>query len=190
MTTVVLFHHALGRTAGFLEFADELRSAGHTVHTPDLYQGRTFTDLDEGIGHAEETGFDEVVRRGAQAADELPNDLVYAGFSLGVMPAQYLAQRRPGARGALLYLSAIPSSEFGSPWPGAVPLQIHMREDDPLAGEDLPAARALVEEAADGELFVYPGGGHLFADRDHADYDEPAARLLMERTLAFLDRAG
>jgi dienelactone hydrolase len=115
---------------------------------------------------------------------------VYAGFSLGVMPAQYLTQRRPGARGALLYLGALPTSEFGSPWPAGVPAQIHMKEEDPWAGEDLPAARSLVEEAAGAELFMYPGAGHLFVDRDQADFDEPAARLLTERTLAFLDRVG
>ena len=85
MTTVLLFHHALGQTPGFLEFADELRKAGLTVHTPDLYEGRTFTDLDEGVDNAREIGFGEVVRRGVAAAQDLPTDVVYAGFSLGVM---------------------------------------------------------------------------------------------------------
>ncbi len=188
MTTVILFHHALGQTPGFLAFADTLRKAGHTVHAPDLYEGRTFAGLDEGVANAQGIGFDEVIRRGAEAAEVLPTDMVYAGFSLGVMPAQYLAQRRPGARGALLYLGAVPTSEFGSSWPPGVPVQIHMKDDDPWAAEDLSAARALVEEAGDAELFMYPGGGHLFADPSHADYEEPAARLLMERTLAFLDR--
>src|SRR6478752_8820816 len=104
MTTVLLFHHALGQTPGFLGFADELRDAGHTVHTPDLYEGRVFDDLDRGVDNAREVGFGEIIRRGVAAADELPTDIVYAGFSLGVMPAQALAQGRPGARGALFYL--------------------------------------------------------------------------------------
>ena len=124
------------------------------------------------------------------AAQDLPTDVVYAGFSLGVMPAQALAQERPGARGALFYLGTLPTSEFESPWPVQLPVQIHMKEHDPWAEEDMPAARALVEEAADAELFIYPGEGHLFVDSGHADYDEPAARLLMERTLAFLERVG
>jgi dienelactone hydrolase len=106
------------------------------------------------------------------------------------MPAQYLTQRRAGAQGALLYLGAVPTSEFGSPWPAGVPVQMHMKEDDPWANEDMPAAKALMEEADDAELFVYPGSGHLFAGPSHEDYDEPAARLLMERTLAFLERVG
>ena len=53
------------------------------------------------MAYAEELGFpDEIIGRGEQAANELPNELVYAGFSLGVVPAQKLAQTRPGARGS------------------------------------------------------------------------------------------
>jgi dienelactone hydrolase len=186
MTTVLLFHHAQGQTTGFLAFADELRAAGHTVHTPDLYDGNTFDDLDEGVGYAKKVGFDEILRRGTEAATDLPADLVYAGFSLGVMPAQSLAQTRPGARGAILYSAAFPTSEFGGSWPGGVPVQIHMMDADPWAEEDLPAAEALVAEVDDAELFLYPGSGHLFADASLGDYDEQAAGLLKERTLAFL----
>jgi dienelactone hydrolase len=190
MTTVLLFHHAQGQTAGFLAFADELREAGHTVHAPDLYDGRTFEDIEEGVGYARQVGFGEILRRGTAAAEDLPADVVYAGFSLGGMPAQSLAQTRPGARGALLFHACMPPSEFGGPWPEGVPVQIHMMDEDPWADEDRPAADALVEEVADAELFVYPGSGHLFADSSLADYDEQAAGLLKERTLAFLDRVG
>lgn len=190
MTTLLLFHHAQGRTTGFLTFADELREAGHTVHGPDLFDGRTFGALDEGVGYARQVGFEEIVRRGVAAAEDLPTDIVYAGFSLGVMPAQSLAQQHAGARGALLYSAALPPSEFGGPWPRGVPVQIHTMDADPWAEEDRPAAEALVAEAEDAELFLYPGSTHLFADPSLDDYDEQAAALLMERTLAFLDRVG
>jgi dienelactone hydrolase len=190
MTTVLLFHHAQGQTAGFLAFAHELRQAGHTVHAPDLYDGQTFEDLDEGVAHARQVGFDEILRRGSASAEDLPPDIVYSGFSLGVMPAQSLAQQRPGARGAILYSAAFPTSEFGGPWPQGVPVQIHMMDADPWAEEDRPAAEALVEEAEDAELFLYPGSGHLFADASLDDHDEQAAASLKERTLAFLDRVG
>ena len=191
MTTVLLFHHAQGQTPGFLAFAQELREAGHTVHAPDLYGGgETFGTVDEGVAHARQVGFGEIVRRGAAAAEGLPEDVVVAGFSLGVMPAQSLAQTRPGVRGALLYHGALPPSEFGGPWPEAVPVQIHFMEQDPWAEEDLAAAEALTAEIEDAELFLYPGSGHLFADPTSQDYDEPSARLLKERTLAFLDRVG
>ena len=186
MAEVILFHHAQGLTPGVVAFADALRAAGHVVHTPDLYDGNTFADLDDGVGYAREVGFGTILERGRSAAEGLPSDLVYAGFSLGVMPAQSLAQTRPGARGALLLSAALPASEFGDGWPAGVPLQIHMMQDDEWAEEDLPAARELVESVAGAELFLYPGDAHLFADSSLADYDEGAATLLLQRVLAFL----
>jgi dienelactone hydrolase len=191
MAEVLLFHHAQGLTVGVLAFADELRRAGHVVHTPDLYDGRTFASVEQGVAHAGEIGFGNVMELGVRAADDLSGNLVYAGFSLGVMPAQKLAQTRPGARGALLFESCVPTSEFGSGWPAGVPVQIHgMDADEFFAGEgDIDAARALVEEAttsARAELFVYPGDRHLFADSSLPSYDADAAALLMERVLDFL----
>jgi dienelactone hydrolase len=183
---VLLFHHAQGQTPGFLAFADELRAAGHVVHTPDLFDGKTFTDLDKGVAYAKGVGFAKIGERGRLAADRLPNELVYAGFSLGVMPAQELAQTRPGGKGALLFSAAFPASEFGGSWPSGVPLQIHMMEDDAWSVEDLPAARSLVEMIQGAQLFLYPGDRHLFADNSLPDYDEGAATLLKQRVLSFL----
>ena len=191
MAEVVLFHHAQGQTAGFLAFADELRAAGHTVHTPDLYDGQTFPTLDEGVGYAKQVGFDVLPERARVAAESLPNEVVYAGFSLGAMPAQMLAQTRPGARGALLFSAAFPASEFGGPWPQGVPLQIHIMEADEWVLEgDLDAARELDKTIEGAELFLYPGARHLFADNSLPDYDEKAAGLLTERALAFLKDVG
>src|SRR6184192_328497 len=190
MAEVLLYHHAQGQTYGFLAFADELRAAGHTVHTPDLYDGKTFASLDEGVGNAREIGFETILERGERAATDLPSELVYAGFSLGVMPAQKLAQTRPGAKGALLFSAAFPASEFGDAWPEDVPLQIHMMEEDEWALEDLPAARELVETTDGAELVLYPGDRHLFADSSLSDYDEGAATLLVQRVLRFLDDLG
>jgi dienelactone hydrolase len=189
MAEVVLFHHALGLTPGVVAFADELRGAGHTVHTPDLFGGRTFGRIEEGMHHAEEIGFPgEVIARGVRAVQGLPAGLVYAGFSLGVLPAQMLAQTRPGARGALLFYSCVPVSEFGSGWPGGVPAQVHGMDADPVfAGEgDIDAARELVEQAEDAELFLYPGDQHYFADSSLPSYDPGATALLVERVLEFL----
>jgi len=190
MAEVLLFHHAQGQTEGFLAFADELRAAGHVVHTPDLYDGKTFADLDEGVGYAKQVGFGVIMERGVAAADGLPSELVYAGFSLGVSPAQMLTQTRPGAQGALLLSACFPPSEFETPWPDGVPVQIHMMEGDEWAQEDLPAARDLVAEVEGAELFLYPGDGHLFADSSLSDFDPEAAALLEERTLAFLEAVG
>ena len=190
MAEALLFHHAQGLTEGVVAFADRLREAGHTVHTPDLYDGHTFTTLDEGLGYAREVGFGNVQERGIRAADQLPSELVYVGLSLGVMAAQQLAQTRPGARGAVLIESCVPPAEFGGAWPAGVPVQVHGMDADPIfAGEgDLDAARELVAEADDAELFVYPGDRHLFVDGSLASYDADAAGLLAQRVLDLLAR--
>lgn len=185
MAEVLLYHHLQGLTNGVRVFADSLRQAGHTVHTPDLFDGRTFDRLEEGFGFARETGFDAIRERGAAAADALGSDLVYAGFSFGVTIAQRLAQTRPGACGAVLMQSCIPVAEFGQ-WPEGVPVQIHGKEDDEFFDEDLPAARELADSSSTAELFVYPGDQHLFTDSSLDAYDPEASALLMERVRAFL----
>jgi dienelactone hydrolase len=190
MAEILLFHHAQGQTEGFHEFADELRAAGHLVHTPDTYEGKTFADLDGGVAHAKQVGFDVLLERGVAAAEGLPAELVYAGFSLGVLPAQMLAQTRPGARGALLLHACMPPSEFGTAWPDGVPVQIHAMDADEWFQEDAAAARELVDEVENAELYLYPGDGHLFADSSLSDFDEEAAALLKERVLAFVKAVG
>ena len=59
MAEVLLFHHAQGLTSGIHAFADELRAAGHTVHTPDLFDGRTFDSIDEGMAYIKSSGMDD-----------------------------------------------------------------------------------------------------------------------------------
>jgi dienelactone hydrolase len=191
MTEVLLFHHALGLTPGVQAFADSLRAAGHTVHTPDLFEGRTFGSIEEGMAHVEEVGFDAIGERGVAAAESLPNELVYVGFSLGVMSAQKLTQTRPGAKGAVLFYSFVPTKFFG-PWPDGVPAQIHMHESDPFVVDegDLDAAREVAESVDGVELFLYPGDTHYFADSTYEHYDEQAAKLAMERVLSFLADLG
>ena len=189
MAEVVLFHHAQGLTPGVVAFADELRGAGHTVHTPDLFDGRTFGSIEEGMRYAEEIGFpDEVIERAARAVEELPAELVYAGFSLGEVPAQKLAQTRPGARGALLFYSCVPVSAFASAWPEGVPVQVHGMDADPFFVNegDIDAARELVNQAENAELFLYPGDQHYFADSSLPSYDPHATALLTRRVLDFL----
>ncbi len=192
MTDVIVFHHAQGLTDGIRAFADRLRAAGHRITVPDLYGGATFATLEDGVAYAEKIGFDTVVERGRLAVEELPEDIVYAGFSLGVMPAQMLAQTRPGARGALLFHGCVPPSAFGSPWPDGVPVQIHAMAGDELLLEDgdLDAARELVATTDGAELFLYPGEEHLFTDSSLPAYDEEASALVEQRVLRFLDELG
>jgi dienelactone hydrolase len=183
---VLLYHHIQGLTDGVRGFADSLREGGHAVHTPDLFDGRTFDSIEQGFGFARELGLDAIRERGAAVADELGPGLVYAGFSFGVTIAQRLAQTRPGARGALFMYSCLPVSEFGQTWPEEVPVQIHGKAGDEFFDEDLPAARELADSTARAELFVYPGDQHLFADSSLPGYDPEASALLMDRVQAFL----
>ena len=168
-------------------FAAELRAAGHTVHVPDLYEGHTFDTLDEGLAYAKMTGFDTLMERGVAAVEGLGDGLVYAGFSLGVMPAQRLAQTRAGAKGALLFHACLLVSEFGDAWPASVPVQVHGMDADPFFADegDLDAARALAASTERAELFLYPGKEHLFADSSLPSYDQAAASLLKRRVLDF-----
>jgi len=194
MADVVLFHHVQGLTEGVLAFAEGLREAGHTVHTPDLFEGERPASVDDGIAHVQKLG-DEVLQPRADAAiADLPAGLVYAGFSWGAGVAQQFAQLRSGARGALLYESCIPVTgewAFG-PWPDGVPVQIHGMDQDPIFAleGDLDAARELVVTvgAPTAELFVYPGDGHLFTDSSLPSYDADATALVLQRSRAFLDR--
>jgi len=189
---VLLFHHAQGVTPGITAFADELRAAGHTVHVPDLFDGRTFDSIPEGMAFIKEQGFDALRERGVHVADDLPPDLVYAGFSFGETIAQQLAQTRAGARGALLFYSCIPISgewAFG-PWPQGVPVQIHGADHDPFFVDegDIDAAREIVANVADAELFLYPSDQHYFADSSLPSYDAEATALLMQRVRDLLAR--
>lgn len=190
MADVLLFHHAQGLTEGVREFAEKLRAAGHRTTVPDLYDGATFATLADGIRHAGQVGFEAMIGRGRVAAAGLPGGIVYAGFSLGVLPAQMLAQTRPGARGALLFHACVRTSELGGPWPRGVPVQIHaMDADEQFVTEgDLDAARDVAQTVEDAELFLYPGDRHLFTDSSLPAYDDTAATLVMQRALSFLDR--
>lgn len=193
MAEVVLYHHVQGLTAGVASFADQLRRAGHTVHTPDLFDGQTFASVEAGMDYGREIGFGVLAERGVAAAEALPSaGVVYAGFSFGVMPAQQLAQTRADAGGALLFHACAPVSEFGDRWPDGVPVQVHGMDADPFFAEedgDLGAAREIVASSGQAELFLYPGTQHLFADPSLPSYDEPAATLLTDRVLRFLQNA-
>jgi dienelactone hydrolase len=196
MAEVVLFHHVQGLTDGVRAFAEELRSGGHNVHTPDLFDGKQPATIEEGVAHTRSIGDEVLDERADQVVADLPEGVVYAGFSFGAGTAQRLAQTRPGARGALLYESCIPITgewAFG-PWPDGVPVQIHGMDQDPIFAleGDIDAARELVQTVGSelAELFVYPGDKHLFTDSSLPSYDADATALAVQRSLAFLDRVG
>lgn len=184
MADIILFHHAQGLTPGVQAFADRLRKAGHLVIVPDYYEGRTFDSIVAGVAHAESIGFARVIDRAIATVQPLPSPVVVAGFSLGTLPAQKLAQTHPGVIAAVLYQGGVPPETFEAPWPAAVALQVHVVEDD--AWNDMDETEPLIE-ASGGQLLVYPGTSHLVADNSHPDYDPEIAAEMVEQTLGFLE---
>ena len=184
MAEVVLFHHVGGLTEGVAGFVRLLRDHGHTVHAPDLFDGRTFGDLHEGIAYVDSVGEGEFAARAAALVAPMADDLVYGGLSMGAARAAEQVLARPGVRGAFFLYGTVAPSWWGATWPPGVPSQAHVTEDDPFREPDAEAE--YVAAVPGGELFVYPGSGHLFAEPGHPDHDEATARLASDRVLAFL----
>ena len=189
---IVLFHSVLGVRPAVKDWADRLRAAGHVVHVPDLYDGEVFDDYAPAFAYVERIGgIPALIERTHAAVAQLPDDLVYAGFSNGSVSAQLLAATRPGARGALLIHGCVPLEMLGAErWPDGVPVQVHVTEGDPYhdrAHEE--SLRESVEKAGGTfELFRYPGASHLFADSGlDAEYDEASAERMLRRVLEFLE---
>lgn len=187
MPTILLFHHVQGLTPGVTAFADALRAAGHSVHVPDLLDGQRFDSIPAGLAYLQTLGLPAVRARGAAAAERLQENFVVIGMSMGVLPAQYLAQTRDRVAGAVLLHGVVPVTEFSPHWPAQVPVQVHAMDADPfVASGDIDAARDLVAQADNGAMFLYRGKRHLFTDNSLADYDPAAAALVLERVLGFL----
>lgn len=187
MAEIVLFHHAGGLTDGVLGFARTLEQAGHTVHAPDLFDGRTFADVKDGVAYAQELGEEAFAAKAAEIMAPLGSDIVYGGMSMGAARAAEQVLQRPGARGAFFLYGAIAPSWWDATWPDGVPTQAHTTEDDEWREVEAEEEYVAIPGA---ELFVYPGSGHLFAEPGHPDHDPDAARLATERVLAFLADLG
>jgi dienelactone hydrolase len=194
MAEVVLFHSVLGLRPGVTTAADRLRAAGHTVHTPDFYDGEVFDDLGEGMRREEALGYQEIARRASKFVTGLPERLVYAGFSLGAVHAEVLAASRPGALGAVLMHGALPvealEEYFGvDGWSEGV--QVHYAASDPwveVEEEVVPLGEAVRGAGAAFEAYTYPGSSHFFADPDLPEYDRASSEEMWRRVLSFLDR--
>ena len=186
---VVLFHSALGLRPAVKVFADRLSEAGHIVHTPDLYDGEVFDDLEHGMKKRESLGIQELAMRAQDAVADLPPNLVYAGFSMGAAAAEMLAGTRPGARAAVLMHGALSPTALGlQRWP-AVPVQVHYAADDPMVDPQEVTSLGYAAWAADVAFdeHVYDGAPHLFEDHELEPGYEDFAEGMLQRVLSFLD---
>ena len=192
MAEIVMFHHVQGLTDGVRELAARIAGDEHTVHLVDVFDGSTFDSIEDGFARVEREGFGTLIESAARAGEALvaPDaPIVTAGVSFGVLPAQRIAQTRPGVLAAILLEACVPASEFGA-WPDGLAVKVHgMDDDEYFAHEgDIDAARELVASAADGELFTYPGDRHLFVDASLPSYDADATEQVVARARALLDR--
>jgi dienelactone hydrolase len=189
MAQIVLFHHVMGLGPGTIALGERLGALGHRVETPDLFNGVTFPDIPAGLAHLEAIGFETLVARAHDAVSGLGQRVVYAGLSMGVIPAIALSITRPGALGAIALESFVPPSFFGT-WPEGLPLTIHGMDADPeFAGSgDLAAARDFATAHPEAELFTYPGDRHLFLDDSLPSHDPAASDAVLARLATFLAR--
>jgi dienelactone hydrolase len=187
---VVVYHSAYGLRPAIIDFADQLRAAGHVVHTPDLYDGDVFSDRNDAIRKIQELGFDKLLERALAATESLSPDLVYAGFSNGGACAELLAATRPGARGAILIHAPLMVRELGwTAWPANVPVQVHFADKDPIRNQAVIEALGVKvrQSGSRFEQFDYDATGHLFADPAFPAYSANAAELMTRRALEFLE---
>ncbi|AZM52744.1 dienelactone hydrolase [Streptomyces sp. WAC 01529] len=185
---IMLFHSTYGLRPAVRAAADRLRAAGHEVWTPDLFDGRTFDDVEAGRAHQDEIGKDELLKRAILAAAPYSErGLVYAGFSLGAATAQTLALGDEKARGLLLLHGTSDIAENVSV--DGLPVQLHVAEPDPFETDDWLSAWYLRmgRAGADVEIYRYPGAGHLYTDPDLDDHDAEAAETTWRTALGFLE---
>lgn len=187
MATIVLFHHVLGLTSGFEALADALRAGGHEVETPDMFDGRAFGSIEEGIGFVAEEGEEALGARGLAALPEPGGVLVVGGTSFGAAVAATAVAQRPDIAGMLSYEAFVDPHWVGG-WSREVPVEVHGMTEDPYFAEDLELARPWIEAHPGSELHLYPGSAHLFTDSSTPGYAADATALVIERSLEFLAR--
>ena len=188
---IVLLHSALGLRPAVLDWANYLRAAGHRVHTPDVFDGETFANVEDGIRKRDAVGIPELMRRTWAALADLPAGLVFVGWSLGAAAAEVLAATRPGARAAILLHAVVPLAALGTPhWPAGVPIQIHYAKNDPWVPEaSLQAFQSAVASAKTRvDVFSYDGVPHMFDDAGLPGHAPDATALVRERIASFLEQ--
>lgn len=193
MAQVIIFHSALGVRAGETDLAEALRAVGHDVTVVDQLDGRSFDTYDDAMAVVEEIGMPGLMASALAGAERVEGPFVAVGWSNGAGMAQWVAANRPGdARGVVMAGGAVSMEWMDRDWPAGVPGQIHHTEGDPFVddGSDDAVIGQAEKAGADVELFVYPGGGHLFSDPTFDEYDEEAAHLFTERVVDFVGRVG
>ncbi|RRD46733.1 dienelactone hydrolase family protein [Tessaracoccus sp. OH4464_COT-324] len=183
MTEIVLFHHALGLTDGVRQFADQLRSRGFAVRTPDLFEGRVFSSVEEAFQYVERVSCATLLQRAEESCVEIHGRIIFGGFSLGVVPAQHMMLAKPSI-GGLLFHGFTPFEADTSDWP-QLPMHVYAMAEDPLfVGDgDIEAVREAQAVLPQLELHLFEGRKHLFTDSSTGDYDAFATQQVLDHVI-------
>jgi carboxymethylenebutenolidase len=189
---VLVLHAWWGLTPFFKQVCDRLADEGFVGLAPDLYGGKTTSDPAEAealLAGADMDAMLDLVRSSALTLRAMPatpdSPIGTLGFSMGASWAFWLASRVPEAVRATVAFYGTQSVDMT---PATSAFLGHFAEDDPWVDDD---ERTLLEADLhvldkDVTFHDYPGTGHWFFEEDQPAYDEAAARLAWDRTLAFL----
>ncbi len=185
---IMLFHSTYGLRPAVRAAADRLRAAGHEVWMLDLFEGRTFETVEEGMAFNDGIGKEELLRRAVLAAAPYSSAAWCTRGSRSAPPSRRpwrSATRRPLG---CCSCTARRTSPRARRW--TRPVELHVAEPDPFENcNDRPSAWYLQMQraGADVEIYRYAGAGHLYTDPDLPDYDEEAAEATWRVALGFLD---
>lgn len=192
---VLVLHAWWGLNDTIKSYCEQLAGAGFTAFAPDLYKGQVTDEIAEAetLAQALFENMDQARASVSEAAAYLTEQaaqdrrgLTVIGFSLGAAYALDLSVSAPEqVRSVVVYYGTFPGdySNAQASYLG------HFAENDEFEpqSEVDSLEEALTEAGRPVTFYRYPGTGHWFCEPDRVDaYNEDAANLAWERTLAFL----
>jgi carboxymethylenebutenolidase len=196
---VLVLHAWWGLNDTMKAFCTQLAGSGFTAFAPDLYHGKVADNIAdaEALGSALDKNYLQARAEIAEAARFLNEragganrGLAVIGFSLGAYYALDLAAAEPEhIRSVVLYYGT-GDGDYSS---SRAAYLGHFAENDEFEPQsNVDALEESLRRAGRPVTFYrYPGAGHWFCEPDRPQaFDEAAASLAWERTLAFLRRSS
>jgi carboxymethylenebutenolidase len=192
---ILVLHAWWGLNDTIEDVCERLASEGFVAYAPDLYHGRLALTIAEAEDLSSELdrNSEAVTAEIAAAANQLweraqPRDrgIGVVGFSFGAYYALQLSGDDPARVRAVVLFYGTGDGDLSQ----AMATYLgHFAENDPYE----PAAsvdrleNALRSSGRSATFYRYAGVGHWFCEPDRVEaYDEAAAKLAWERTVAFL----
>lgn len=200
---VLVLHAWWGLNDTIKAFCTRLAEAGFVAFAPDLYHGQvadTIADA-EILGQALDgnhrqakaeiaaaTSF--LVERAGQAGLKAHSGLAVIGFSLGAYYALNLAAADPEQIRSVVIFYGTGDDDFSHSRADYLGHFAEQDEYEPQANVD-NLEEALRRAGRPVTFYRYPDTGHWFFEPDRSQaYNQAAANLAWERTLAFLKRSS